>query len=230
MDIFRALFVDDLAICFRGRSLDTIERHLQQAINVIQEWATRNGFRFAAHKCKVVHFTAPRYKAQRPPNNQDQWHTPASWGINKIPWAVVGFAPLLQRAHQCTKDSVQGGSQSHPSCCTLEVGRGQRHTADAVPDHCSFQARLWMYCVWHSIQYQFRTTWQHPQCWAKTGTPGILHQPSLQYVHGGQRSSFGGTSVEVVHELISENSCLHWQPSTSCTTWIWTNHKRSVSS
>ena len=26
-DIFRALFVDDLAICFRGRSLDTIDRH-----------------------------------------------------------------------------------------------------------------------------------------------------------------------------------------------------------
>ena len=66
-DIFRALFVDDLAICFRGRSLDTIERHLQQAVNATQEWATRNGFRFAAHKCKVVHFTAPLYKAQRPP-------------------------------------------------------------------------------------------------------------------------------------------------------------------
>ena len=66
-DIFRALFVDDLVICFRGRSLDTIERHLQQAVNAIQEWATRNGFRFAAHKCKVVHFTAPRYAAQRPP-------------------------------------------------------------------------------------------------------------------------------------------------------------------
>ena len=66
-DIFKALFVDDLAICFRGRSLDTIERHLQQAVNSIQEWATRNGFRFAAHKCKVVHFTAPRSRAQRPP-------------------------------------------------------------------------------------------------------------------------------------------------------------------
>ena len=51
----------------RGRSLDTIERHLQQAVNSIQEWATRNGFRFAAHKCKVVHFTAPRSRAQRPP-------------------------------------------------------------------------------------------------------------------------------------------------------------------
>ena len=67
-DIFRALFVDDLAICFRGRSLDTIERHLQQAVNAIQEWATGNGFRFAAHKCKVVHFTAPRTRVQRPPN------------------------------------------------------------------------------------------------------------------------------------------------------------------
>ena len=66
-DIFKAFFIDDLAICFRGRSLDTIERHLQQAVNSIQEWATRNGFRFAAHKCKVVHFTAPRSRAQRPP-------------------------------------------------------------------------------------------------------------------------------------------------------------------
>ena len=66
-DIFKALFVDDLAICFRGRSLDTIERHLQQAVNAIEEWATRNGFRFAAHKCKVIHLTAPRSRAQRPP-------------------------------------------------------------------------------------------------------------------------------------------------------------------
>ena len=66
-DIFKALFVDDLVICFRGRSLDTIEIHLQQAVNTIQEWATRNGFRFAAHKSKVVHFTAPRSRAQRNP-------------------------------------------------------------------------------------------------------------------------------------------------------------------
>ena len=65
-DIFRALFVDDLAICFRGRSLDTIERHLQQAVNAIQDWATRNRFRFTAHKCKVVHFTAPDTKPRDP--------------------------------------------------------------------------------------------------------------------------------------------------------------------
>ena len=34
-DIFRTLFVDNLAICFHGRSLDTIERHLQHAVNTI---------------------------------------------------------------------------------------------------------------------------------------------------------------------------------------------------
>ena len=66
-DIFRALFVDDMAVCFRGSSLDTIERHLQQAVNAIHEWATRNGFKFAAPKCKVMHFIAPRSRVQRPP-------------------------------------------------------------------------------------------------------------------------------------------------------------------
>ena len=65
-DIFRALPVDDLAICFLYRSQDTIERHLQQAVNALQECATRNAFRFAAHKCKVVHFSAPSTRVQRP--------------------------------------------------------------------------------------------------------------------------------------------------------------------
>ena len=94
-DIFRALFVDDLSICFRGRSLDTIKRHLQQAVNSIQEWATRNGFRFAAHKCKVIHFTAPRVRIQRPPHCEDWKHISASGGVNQVPLVVVGFASLL---------------------------------------------------------------------------------------------------------------------------------------
>ena len=65
-DIFRAQSVYDIAICFRGRSLDTIVRHLQQAVNAIQEWVTRNGFKFAGQKCKVIHFTAPRSRVHRP--------------------------------------------------------------------------------------------------------------------------------------------------------------------
>ena len=48
IDVFRALFVDDLVICCRGRCLAIIDKHLQQAGNAIQEWATRNGFKFGA--------------------------------------------------------------------------------------------------------------------------------------------------------------------------------------
>ena len=58
-DIFRVLFVDYLAICFRGRSLDTIEKHVQHAVNAIQELATRNGFKFVAHKCSHTFSCTP---------------------------------------------------------------------------------------------------------------------------------------------------------------------------
>ena len=57
--ILRALFVDDLAICFGGRSMDTVERHLQQAVNVILGWANMNGFKFAAQICKRGGTTQP---------------------------------------------------------------------------------------------------------------------------------------------------------------------------
>ena len=83
----------------------------------------------------------------------------------------------------------------------------------------------------HSIKYQTMTTGPHPQCWPKTGTYSSLHQPSLQYVHEGQWSSFWRTSLEeAVHALLPENSHLYWQPSISCSVWNWLNHKRSVSS
>ena len=125
MDIFRALFVDDLAICFRGRSLDTIERHLQQAVNSIQEGATRDGFWFAAHKCKVVHFTAPRNKAQRSPTiriNDALLPVEESTKFLGLWWDSC----LSFKKHISALKTLKG-SQSHLSGCTLEVGRGQRH-------------------------------------------------------------------------------------------------------
>ena len=89
-DIFKAFFVNDLAICFRGRSLDTIERHLQQAENAIQEWATRKGFRFAAHKCKVLHSLHHGIGLRDTPHPhpccEDWKHTSASGGVHEVPW------------------------------------------------------------------------------------------------------------------------------------------------
>ena len=108
--------------------------------------------------------------------------------------------------------------------------RGDRDTPDAVPGHYSLQAGLWLCRVWHSIEHQPVTTGQHPQHWIKTGTWSILHQPSLQFVCWDQWSSSGGTSAKAVHELLSQNTCLHWKSGTSCPVRIRPNHQRSVCS
>ena len=139
----------------------------------------------------------------------------------------MGLTPFFQETHQCVKDTVQGGSESS-SGCALELGRGPRHTPDAVLGHYSLQAGLWLCRVWHSIEHQPATTGQHPQHWIKTGTWGILHQPSLQFVCWDQWSSFGGTSAKAVHELLSQNTCLHWKSCTSCPARIRPIHQRSV--
>ena len=60
--------------------------------------------------------------------------------------------------------------------------------------------------------------------WIETGIGSFLYQSNLQPVHRGQWNSFGGTSVEAIHALLSENSCLRWQPSIPCLAWIWPNH------
>ena len=150
----------DLAICFRGRSLDTIERHLQQAVNAIQEWATSNGFRFAAHKCKVMHFTAPRSRAERTPI--------VRIGNTLLPVEEsTKFLGLWWDSHLSFKKHI---SVLKTRCkealnlirvvAHLKWG-GDRHTRDAVPCHCSFQVWLWLHCVWHSINHQPTTTGQH---------------------------------------------------------------------
>ena len=51
-----SLYVDDFCICFRSKSMRTIERHLQQNLNKIEHWATNNGFKFSKSKTQCVHF------------------------------------------------------------------------------------------------------------------------------------------------------------------------------
>ena len=51
-----SLYVDDLCMCYRSKSMRTIERHLQQCINRIEKWASHNGFKFSKSKTQCVHF------------------------------------------------------------------------------------------------------------------------------------------------------------------------------
>ena len=99
-------------------------------------------FFWADIKCYLLEshaFNCTTVSGSETPHCKDWKHTSASGGVHKIPWAVVGLAPLIQEAHQCAEDTVQGGSQPYPSGRSLEMGRRQRHTLDAVPCHCLFQ-------------------------------------------------------------------------------------------
>ena len=51
-----SLYVDDFCMCDRSKSMRTIERHLQQCINRIEDWALHNGFKFSKSKTQCVHF------------------------------------------------------------------------------------------------------------------------------------------------------------------------------
>ena len=51
-----SLYVDDFCICYRSKSMRTIERHLQQCIHRIENWALNNGFKFSKSKTQCVHF------------------------------------------------------------------------------------------------------------------------------------------------------------------------------
>ena len=64
-DIMRALFVDDFTICFRSRSMETIERKLQNNLDKINKWAQLNGFKFSVNKTVCMHFW--KYKGTRGP-------------------------------------------------------------------------------------------------------------------------------------------------------------------
>ena len=50
------LNVGDFGICYLSKHIRTIERHLQQCVNRIEDWATNNGFKFSKSKTQCVHF------------------------------------------------------------------------------------------------------------------------------------------------------------------------------
>ena len=51
-----SLFVDDFALCMSGKTLNRVERDMQQCINSVQKWLTENGFKFSTSKTVCIHF------------------------------------------------------------------------------------------------------------------------------------------------------------------------------
>ena len=61
-----SLYVDDFCLCYRSKSMTTIERQLQQNLNKIENWATSNGFKFSKSKTQCVHFCQLRKQHDDP--------------------------------------------------------------------------------------------------------------------------------------------------------------------
>jgi len=51
-----SLYVDDFLICYRSKHIHIIERHLQQCLNKLADWADTNGFKFSPSKTVCIHF------------------------------------------------------------------------------------------------------------------------------------------------------------------------------
>jgi len=49
-----SLYVDDFLICYKH--IHIIERHLQQCLNKLSDWADTNGFKFSPSKTVCIHF------------------------------------------------------------------------------------------------------------------------------------------------------------------------------
>ena len=61
-----SLYVDDFCICYRSKSMATIEHQLQQNLNKIKNLATSNGFKFSKSKTQCVHFCQLRKQHDDP--------------------------------------------------------------------------------------------------------------------------------------------------------------------
>ena len=82
-DILRSLFVDDFKIVFKGKTMNYIERRLQQNLDKIGEWAKQNGFKFSYEKTVCLHFW--KYKKSRKPELE----------LNKLPIKIVAKTKFL---------------------------------------------------------------------------------------------------------------------------------------
>lgn len=59
-----SLFADDGVIWKRGRNVDFVVRKMQTAIEVVEKWSYKWGFRFSVEKTKTVIFSKQKYNKE----------------------------------------------------------------------------------------------------------------------------------------------------------------------
>ena len=79
-----SLFVDDFALCIRAMFLPHAQRLMQLCVNSVQDWVSKNGFKFSTSKTVCMHFC-----------NQPKHFAEPSILLDKTPIKVVTEAKFL---------------------------------------------------------------------------------------------------------------------------------------
>ena len=112
-----SLYVDDFCICFRSKNMRSIERHLQQCLNRIEDWASlwlrrekislQYAIRLAANP------SSPAFEVTFPPQFQEYYERKP----NAIKSFGLRIAPLLESTNINIKNIQKHSFSDIPSWC-----------------------------------------------------------------------------------------------------------------
>ena len=132
-----SLYVDDFCICYRSKSMATIERQLQQNLNKIENWATSNGLKFSKSKTQCVHFCQLRKQ-----HNDPVLHLYGSpiQVVEESKFLGILFDKYLKAKCFCI--------ESFKSAFPYFLGCRPNYTSQAVSVSSPVKIRLWLYYIW----------------------------------------------------------------------------------
>ena len=141
-----SLYVDDFCICYRSKSMATIERQLQQNLNKIENWATSNGFKFSKSKTQCVHFCQLRKQHDDPVLN-----------LYGSPIPVVEESKFLGILFDRKLSFIPHIKYLKAKCLSIEsfksalpyvLGCRPNYTSQTLSVSSPFKIRLWLYYIW----------------------------------------------------------------------------------
>ena len=126
-----SLYVDDFCICFRSKTMRTIERHLQQCLNRIEDWATRNGFKFSKSKTQCVHF-CQQWKIHNDPALYIYGSQIPVVAESKFLGVIFDKKTLLHTPYKILESEMFKSIKPFKSFISHKLGSGQNNSSSPV--------------------------------------------------------------------------------------------------
>ena len=131
-----SLYVDDFLICYRSKNMHTIECQLQQNLNNIQDWATKNGFKFSKSKTVCMHFCQLRKAHDDPVLTLDGTPIPV---VEETKFLGVIFDKKLTFISHIKKlkAKCQKALNLLKSCCPYRLGSRPKSFTLPLQNYCT---------------------------------------------------------------------------------------------